>query len=102
MSATDSDTRQLAARAREITARELDTYRERTSGSQRATERARKVLPLGVSSSFQAYDPHPIVVRKSHGSWMEDVDGHRYIDFDMGFGALFAGHARSSTTARCT
>jgi glutamate-1-semialdehyde 2,1-aminomutase len=23
---------------------------------------------------------------------MEDVDGNRYIDFDMGFGALFAGH----------
>jgi glutamate-1-semialdehyde 2,1-aminomutase len=23
---------------------------------------------------------------------MEDVDGNRYIDFDMGFGALFSGH----------
>jgi glutamate-1-semialdehyde 2,1-aminomutase len=23
---------------------------------------------------------------------MEDVDGNRYIDYDMGFGALFAGH----------
>ena len=23
---------------------------------------------------------------------MEDVDGNRYVDFDMGFGALFAGH----------
>ena len=23
---------------------------------------------------------------------MEDVDGNRYIDFDMGYGALFAGH----------
>ena len=37
--------------------------RERTAGSQAATDRARKVLPLGVPSSFQAYDPHPIVVR---------------------------------------
>jgi glutamate-1-semialdehyde 2,1-aminomutase len=50
------------------------------------------VLPLGVPSSFQAYDPYPIVVRRSEGAFMEDVDGHRYVDFDMGFGALFAGH----------
>jgi glutamate-1-semialdehyde 2,1-aminomutase len=49
-------------------------------------------LPLGVPSSFQAYDPYPIVVRRSEGAFMEDVDGHRYVDFDMGFGALFAGH----------
>ncbi len=47
---------------------------------------------MGVPSSFQAYDPHPIVVTRAQGSWMEDVDGNRYTDFDMGFGALFSGH----------
>ncbi|MEN9821931.1 MAG: hypothetical protein RLZ04_357 [Actinomycetota bacterium] len=82
----------LAERAKVITKRELRTYMERTVGSQKATERARKVLPLGVPSSFQAYDPHPIVVRRAQESWMEDVDGNRYVDFDMGFGSLFAGH----------
>ncbi len=82
----------LVQRAKAITARELAAYSERTVGSQRATARARKVLPLGVPSSFQAYDPHPIVVRRAQGSWMEDVDGNRYIDYDMGFGVLFAGH----------
>jgi glutamate-1-semialdehyde 2,1-aminomutase len=93
MTTTDArTTNDLVERAKEITRRELEVYRRRTEGSQRATERARKVLPLGVSSSFQAYDPHPIVVRASKDSWMEDVDGNRYIDFDMGFGALFAGH----------
>jgi glutamate-1-semialdehyde 2,1-aminomutase len=93
MSTTESlPTSQLAARAREITTRELVTYVERTAGSQRATDRARRVLPMGVPSSFQAYDPHPIVVSRAQDAWMEDVDGNRYIDFDMGFGALFAGH----------
>ncbi len=93
MSATESIRHeQLVERAKAITTRELRTYMERTAGSQRATERARKVLPLGVPSSFQAYDPHPIVVRRAQQAWMEDVDGNRYIDFDMGFGALFAGH----------
>src|SRR6478735_8497035 len=94
MSATESvRASDLSDRATSITRRELDTYFERTTGSQRATERARRVLPMGVPSSFQAYDPHPIVVRRAQDSWMEDVDGNRYVDFDMGFGALFAGHS---------
>ena len=93
MSVTDSThTSELVARAKEITERELVTYSERTKGSQAATERARKVLPAGVPSSFQAYDPHPIVVRHASGSHMVDVDGNEYVDYDMGFGALFAGH----------
>ncbi len=82
----------LVARAKAITERELATYAERTVGSQAATDRARRVLPLGVPSSFQAYDPHPIVVRHASGSRMTDVDGNDYVDYDMGFGALFAGH----------
>lgn len=93
MSATESISHaQLVERARQITARELQSYTRRTAGSQRANERARTVLPMGVPSSFQAYDPHPIVVRRAQQAWMEDVDGNRYIDFDMGFGALFSGH----------
>ena len=30
---------------------------------------------------------------------MEDVDGNRYIDFDMGFGALFSGHGNPAVRA---
>jgi glutamate-1-semialdehyde 2,1-aminomutase len=82
----------LTARAKAITARELGVYMQRTAASQKASERGRKVMPLGVPSSFQAYDPHPIVVRRAQAAWMEDVDGNRYVDFDMGFGALFSGH----------
>ena len=93
MSVTDStDTSELAARAKEITERELVVYSERTKNSQAASERARKVLPAGVPSSFQAYDPHPVVVKYASGSRMIDVDDNEYIDYDMGFGALFAGH----------
>jgi glutamate-1-semialdehyde 2,1-aminomutase len=93
MSATESIRHsELVDRARHITARELKVYIQKTAGSQRATERARQVLPLGVPSSFQAYDPHPIVVRRAQAAWMEDVDGNRYTDYDMGYGALFSGH----------
>ena len=81
----------LVARAKEITAREKAVYSERTKRSQIATERARRVMPAGVPSSFQAYEPWPIVVKHAAGSRMIDVDDNEYVDYDMGFGALFAG-----------
>lgn len=100
MSAMDSTLRfSLADRAKEITTRELATYAERTKASQRANARARKVLPLGVPSSFQAYDPYPIVIRSANGPKMLDVDGNEYTDFDMGFGALFVGHRHPAVVA---
>ena len=100
MSAMDSTLRfSLADRAKEITTRELATYAERTKASQRANARARKVLPLGVPSSFQAYDPYPIVIRSANGPKMHDVDGNEYTDFDMGFGALFVGHRHPAVMA---
>ncbi len=82
----------LAERAKKITRRELQVYADRTQASQAANLRARRVLPLGVPSSFQAYDPYPIVAKRAQGAWIEDIDGNRYIDFSLGFGALFAGH----------
>jgi glutamate-1-semialdehyde 2,1-aminomutase len=93
MTTTDSAvTDEITATAHRVTEREMRRYGERTRASQVATDRARKVLPAGVPSSFQAYDPHPIVVRHASGSRMIDVDGNEYVDYDMGFGALFAGH----------
>lgn len=77
MSATDfvvSD--RLTQRAREITRIELERYRSRTVKSQATNARARKSLPLGVPSSFQFYDPHPVVAARAKGSWLEDVDGN--------------------------
>ncbi len=90
---TTATQQRLVVRAKEIIAAELERYIERTAKSQRATGRAREVIPLGVPSSFQAYDPHPIVAARARGSWIEDIDGHRYVDLNMGFGALYVGHA---------
>ena len=44
----------LVAKAKQITEREMALYSKRTQKSQIATERARKVMPAGVPSSFQA------------------------------------------------
>jgi len=84
MTTTEAETG-LVARAKKITEREVARYAERTAGSQAATDRTRQVMPAGVPSSFQAYDPHPIVVRHAAGAHMTDVDGNVYVDYDMGF-----------------
>jgi glutamate-1-semialdehyde 2,1-aminomutase len=79
--------------AHSIAKQELVEYVLRTPASERAMARAERVLPLGVASSFQFYEPHPLVIRAASGSHVEDLDGHEYIDFTMGYGALIVGHA---------
>jgi glutamate-1-semialdehyde 2,1-aminomutase len=80
-------------RIRQIGARELDAYRQRTPRSAELHERARGALPLGVASSFQTYDPYPLFMTDARGSRIWDADGNEYIDFDMAFGVLAAGHS---------
>jgi glutamate-1-semialdehyde 2,1-aminomutase len=50
-------------------------------------------MPLGVASTFQFYEPHPLVMRAAGGVRMEDLDGHQYVDFTLGYGSLFTGHS---------
>jgi glutamate-1-semialdehyde 2,1-aminomutase len=44
-------------------------------------------------ASFQSYDPYPLFMKDGRGSHIWDVDGNEYIDFDMAFGVLAAGHS---------
>jgi len=80
-------------RIAEIGAREEEAYKDRTPKSAELLVRARESLPLGVASTFQAYDPHPLFMADARGSRIWDVDGNEYIDFDMAFGVLAAGHS---------
>ena len=81
------------ARIAEIGAREEQAYRDRTRKSAELFDRARQSLPLGVASTFQAYDPYPLFMTDARGSRIADADGNEYIDFDMAFGVLAAGHS---------
>jgi glutamate-1-semialdehyde 2,1-aminomutase len=86
---TSIDRPRIAAMA----AREEAEYRNRTPASAALHERARKSLPLGVASSFQSYEPYPLFMADASGSRIWDADGHEYVDFDMAFGVLAAGHS---------
>ncbi|MCP3853113.1 MAG: aspartate aminotransferase family protein [Actinomycetia bacterium] len=56
-------------------------------------QRARKVLPDGVSRSTVLVRPHPIYVAEGEGAWITDVDGHRLLDCNNNFTAILLGHA---------
>ncbi len=72
--------------------KEIATYERRTPRSKAAHTRASARIPLGVASNYRAYDPYPIFVRDGRGGHIRDIDGNEYIDFNLCFGALMAGH----------
>jgi glutamate-1-semialdehyde 2,1-aminomutase len=80
-------------RLRRIAEEEEAAYRARTPKSASLHARAREAMPLGVASSFQAYDPYPLFMTDARGSRIWDADGNEYVDFDMAFGVLAAGHS---------
>ena len=60
---------------------------------------AKDSSPLGVTSSFQYWDPYPISIVSAKGAWMTDVDGRQLLDLSMGFGAMLAGHLNEDVIA---
>ena len=75
-----------------LLASEWQLFTKNTKGSALESARALKSLPLGVTSSFQHWDPYPISIVSAKGAWMTDVDGRELLDLSMGFGAMLAGH----------
>ncbi len=81
---------------------EWDRFRAQTPGSAEHNVRASLALPLGVTSSFQHWDPYPISITSAQGAWLTDVDGHRLLDLSMGFGAMLVGHLNPVVVERVT
>jgi len=71
----------------------LNSYEEKTKRSKALFDRAKKVLPAGVSYSIRDVAPYPFYVKKAKGCKITDVDGNVYTDFWMGHGALILGHS---------
>jgi glutamate-1-semialdehyde 2,1-aminomutase len=56
-------------------------------------DRGRKVLVNGVSSQFRYWgDNDTIVIDHGEGGHLVDMDGKRYIDYQLGFGPVILGH----------
>src|SRR5262249_38953668 len=72
--------------------KEIATYEKRTPKSAAAHKRALERIPLGVASNYRHYEPYPIFVKDGKGSRIHDIDGNEYVDHNLCFGALMAGH----------
>jgi glutamate-1-semialdehyde 2,1-aminomutase len=89
------DRKRLAA----LTEAQQERFRNNTGSSARTFERAVKVMPGGVPSSFQENDPWPVYIERGRGSRVWDVDGNEYVDFHNGFGVMCIGHANPTVGA---
>jgi glutamate-1-semialdehyde 2,1-aminomutase len=72
--------------------REKKKYIEKYKESAVLHSRAVEKLPLGVSSSFQYYNPYPLYVQYGEGAYLREVGGTKLLDLSMGFGSLLFGH----------
>ncbi|HIC54145.1 MAG TPA: glutamate-1-semialdehyde-2,1-aminomutase [Gemmatimonadetes bacterium] len=76
-----------------------------TERSRNLFHRAQRRIPGGVNSpvrAFKAVGGHPRFIDRGEGAYMVDVDGHRYVDHVMSWGALILGHAHASVVADLT
>ena len=71
----------------------MTDYKARTQGSGALFERARKVLPSGITHDARYLDPYSIHVAKAKGPRKWDVDGNEYVDYFGGHGAMLLGHS---------
>ena len=73
-------------------AKEWELFTKFTKASGVESVLAKESSPMGVTSSFQYWDPYPIAIASAKGAYMTDVDGRKLLDLSMGFGAMLAGH----------
>jgi len=81
------------------TTRITEQYLAANPQSRALHERARKVLPGGIAHDVRHISPFPLTMSRAEGAYKWDVDGHRYIDYVVGHGALLLGHSHPEIVA---
>lgn len=72
-----------------------------TSKTRQAFQKARELLPFGVSSNFRYWgDEQTLVAARGEGPYLYDLDGNRYIDYRLGFGPVILGHGHPAVVRR--
>jgi glutamate-1-semialdehyde 2,1-aminomutase len=67
--------------------------------SKSLSQRARRVLPGGVTHDVRRAAPFPVAVARAEGAHKWDLDGHEIICYVMGHGALLLGHSDPGVVA---
>ena len=66
--------------------------------SEQAREQALRCIPGGVNSNVRLSAP-PVFFARASGAMMWDVDGNDYVDYVLGQGPHFLGHANPVVNA---
>jgi len=76
-----------------LTSRLLDEWAAANPRSRELHERARGVIPGGITHDIRRAAPFPVGIVRAEGSHKTDADGHDLICYVMGHGALLLGHS---------
>ena len=71
----------------------IEQYEAANPQSRVLHERARHVMPGGIAHDVRNIKPFPLTMSHAEGAYKWDVDGHKYIDYVVGHGALMLGHS---------
>jgi glutamate-1-semialdehyde 2,1-aminomutase len=64
----------------------------RFDSSSRLFDKAKGLLPGGVSSPVRAISPCPFYTEQAKGPYLWDADGNRFIDYCLAYGPMILGH----------
>ena len=68
-------------------------FKDRNKRSHNAFKKAQNILPGGSTREIIFHKPYPLYIRKGKGCWIQDIDGHRILDFLNNYTSLILGHA---------
>ena len=77
----------------------LDEYIRKHPGSAARYQEAKLMFPGGVTHDTRYVTPFPIYITHGSGPLKWDVDGHEYVDYVCGHGALILGHSHPQITS---
>lgn len=70
-----------------------DTFGAKRPYSAAFFKRASHTISGGVNGNLRYFAPFPIIFEKADAASLIDLDGHRYVDYLLSYGALMLGHA---------
>lgn len=73
-------------------------YKTRNPRSRALFEQQKAVLAGGSTHIGRQTEPFPLFIEGGWGARKQDVDGHEYIDYVLGHGAMMLGHAHPTVT----
>lgn len=80
----------------------IQRYIRANPNSARQLEWAARVMPGGNTRSVLFYEPFPLVMTAGNGCFLDDLDGHRYVDFLAEYTAALYGHSHPVITHALT